>query len=431
MALTQAQLNALYGVNDMTPNDSAAALGHATNTASKFIGGQSTTGAFSSGSIDKLPGQIGEVVGDIANDATRFAQSAVQAPGDIINAAQGKSVDTNTLPNFTGGGQQTYQGEFQSKTLPAVESGAISPIKATMSTVGNVVGGALNFLGLGVGGKAATEVAPQVAKDVVDTVSSTAEKRSVNVATNRLASTEATMTKGEREAAIKQGRMTPGGKYTPSPTEIRAGEIMKGKTYSNPVKTTKTIQSEISTRGQAAETHLEQNVRPISNEEDLNAFQAAKANSEKYMTSAESAAYDEQVGVFQKILKSYSGNGGYTTSNYYKALKDYESQVTSNLAKGKDALLVPGGSARIQGAKDVRTVVRDMIGSKNPEFKGEMYDLASLYDSLDNVVAKAEQGGHSFAKRYPNTTRAIGTGATVLTGLVGDKILKDTTGIGF
>jgi hypothetical protein len=240
------------------------------------------------------------------------------------------------------------------------------------------------------------------------------------VATKRVSSTAETMTKAEREAAIKEGRMTPtgsGGKYMPSATEKRAGEILAGKTSSNPVKTVEVINKEIATRGKEAETYLEKAGTKVSNETDLKAFDSARASAEKYMTSAESKAYDEHIGIFQKILKTYTKDGGYTTANYYKALKDYEAQVTANLPKGKEALLKEGGSARLQAAKDVRGVVRDLIGKANPEFKGKMFDLASLYDAQDNVISKAEGLG-TFAKRHPLLTKtgiygaeAIGAGA--------------------
>lgn len=417
MALSPEQLQAMLSMAP-DPNASAGALGHSTNYLTNNIGSAGQSLHANPG--ENILGDIGQIAGGVANNALKFGQSAVHAPGDIINGLQGKSVDTSTQPNFTGEGQKTFQGDFQSKTIPEVNSGKTSPLAATLKTVGGVVGSGLNFLGLGVGGKAAAQAAPDLAANAVQKGSDMLAQHSLDTATSRLASTGANMTKGEREAAIQQGRMTESGKYTPSETEQNAGEIMQGNTSSNPVKTLKAVQNEISNRGQEAETYLTQNATKISNEEDMNAFAAARNSSEKYMTPAETNAYDEQTSVFQKILKSYtsSENGGYTTGNYYKALKDYESQVTANIPKGKDALLVPGGSARLQAAKDVRTVVRNMIGDKNPEFKDKMYDLASLYDARDNVIANAEKGGATFAKQHPilNKTltyggEAIGAGA--------------------
>lgn len=254
--------------------------------------------------------------------------------------------------------------------------------------------------------------------------------RATKKATEALQSTAETMTKGEREAAISEGRLKPtstgGGKYEASQTEQRAGEILSNKIGKNPVKNVPTIQNEIATRGKEAETYLEKNIQKISNEEDFSAFAKKRAEIEKYSTPAELNKYDETINLFQKVLKS---RGEYNTANYYKALKEFESNVTRNIPKGKEALLVEGGSARLQAAKDVRSVVRDMIKGKNPEFGPQMYDLASLYDSLDNVIAKAEQinksGLKEFAKRHPYITGA----ATFAGGEAALKKARDWTGL--
>ncbi len=247
---------------------------------------------------------------------------------------------------------------------------------------------------------------------------------SAALATKRIASTADSMTTKELEQ--EASRIQPSGKVLPSNTEKNAGGLLAGKTSRNPVETLKAINNEIASRGKEAETYLEKNAKPITNKEDFDAFQSIKNSSEKYMTPAESKAYDEQIGVFQKILKGY---GKYNTSNYYKALKEYESQVTANLPKGKDALLVPGGSARIQAAKDVRSVVRDMIGSKHGEFKGKMFDLASLYDVKGNVagqVADKAKKSSTFMKRHPIIT---GVGSALAGGLLTGLGIQETGAI--
>lgn len=91
----------------------------------------------------------------IADNGIKFIQSAVHAPIDIAKAGAslltngrvGGGPDTSTLPNVSGTGQQTFQGEFASKTLPAVENNQESPLAATAKTVGGVVSGAADVLG--------------------------------------------------------------------------------------------------------------------------------------------------------------------------------------------------------------------------------------------------------------------------------------------
>lgn len=258
-------------------------------------------------------------------------------------------------------------------------------------------------------------------------------KRATSKAINAVASTADTMTKGERETAIAGGRQQAGflsNSFVPSQTESRAGEILTGKVSGNPIKDVPIVQGEIASRGKEAETFLEANAKPITNQEDFNAFAKQREVSSTYLTPTAEKAYDEQMNVFQKVLKGYVKDGGYNTSNYYQALKEFESNVTQNLPKGKEALLDEGGSARLQAAKDVRHVVRDMIGQKNPEFKDKMFDLTSLYDARDNVITKAEKSGHGLQqliKKYPKTSGVIGT----LGGIQANKALKDTTGFGF
>lgn len=402
-------------MNGGNPNQDAAALGHSNG----MIGNLMTN-------LKAAPGQIGNFAGTMANDALRFGQSAINAPGDIISGLEGKGPDTSTLPNLTGEGQQTFQGEFASKTIPAVVAGTESPLAATAKTTGGILGGALNFLGFGAGGKAAAEVAPKVVKEATTAAKSAKESMGVKLSTSRLSASADIMTKKELEVP---GRVAPSGKVIPSATEIRAGEIMKGKTYANPVKTQAAIKNEIASRGTEAEDYLGKSGVKISNKEDYDAFQSVKSNAETYMTPTETKIYDEQVGVFQKILKNVIGDSGYTTASYYKALKDFETNVTANIPKGTEALRIEGGAAKLQASKDVRSVVRDMIGRKNPEFKGKMFDLASLYDSLDNVsarVAGKAKGSTTWSGRNPIKTKiGLGVGA-----IVGDKILKDTTGFG-
>lgn len=235
------------------------------------------------------------------------------------------------------------------------------------------------------------------------------EQRPTKKAIEQVQSTAETLTKSERKLAIEEGRLQDtltSSKYVPSKSETRAGEILSKKIGSNPIKNVPIVQNEIKTLGKEAEDYLESKKQKISNKEHFDMFDQKREAMAKYSTESEMKAYDEQIKLFEKQTH---GLGGYDTSNYYKALKDYETNVTSRLAKGKEALLTETGSAKLQAAKDVRAVVRDMLGNKHDEFKGKMYDLFSLYDSLDNVIIKAEQAGgknvvKKFAEKHPFIT---------------------------
>lgn len=406
-------LQAMNSAN-LKPDQAAAVSSHSTNLLENVL---STGGAIAGGIGGAALGGLAGIESGPGAIATGYVGGVV---GSGAGAAGGEALGQwlesklGLRQGGVNGGDVAKAGAIGAGSdaiLGPVAGLAAKGLSKIASPVAQTIGKGLDYLAGKTAGKTVSDmVAPDAA----------------TVATSRLASTAENMTKGEREQAILQGRMDTSGKYTPSQTEQNAGQIMAGKTSKNPVQTIKAVQDEIATRGQAAEQYLEQNPVKITNAEDASAFNAAKTSSEKYMTPAEANAYGEQTQVFQKILKSYSEDGGYNTSNYYKALKDYESQVTANLPKGKDALLVPGGSARVQAAKDVRMVVRNMIGQKNPEFQPQMYDLASLYGSLDNVVSNAEQGGASFAKRHPIIT----AGATTAAGVAGLDALKKLPGVG-
>ena len=248
-----------------------------------------------------------------------------------------------------------------------------------------------------------------------------------------LKNTPETLSKLEEKAFSLGGKikttLSGAKKVLPSETEIRASEILKGKISGNVTKNPPIIQKEIATRGQEAEEFLTKNKLPVSAQEQADMFGTARKGMEKYATKTELKAYDEQM---QTFLKQLPGRGGYTTDNFYKALKEFEQNVTSNLPRGKAALLGDSqgiGSARIRAAQDIRYVVRDMIGKKHPEFKPKMFDIASLYDVLDTALTKSRLlSGNAlsrFAKNNPTLSNAAKIGAGVL---IGKTLLKNNSG---
>lgn len=382
----------------------------------------------------------------VLGHATALAQNSFQTP--LTNMASGQS--GNNMDVAIGAGKQALSdlsmagaqnagpvGKDMLAHAPAFAQNIDSFNQAMKpSNISQAVGGGLTTVAEGVapfGSAKVTGEASGILGKLGDMTGVTKflTDRSLAKATNAVQSTAETMTKGEREAAIAEGRLQSGtfkNTYLPSQTDTRAGEILNGKVGKNPIKNAPVVQSEIAARGKEAEQFLADNAKPITNEEDFKAFQDQRAKTETYLTPTATKSYDEMINVFQRTLKKYTGDGGYNTSNYYQALKDFESNVTQNLPKGKEALLDEGGSARLQAAKDVRSVVRDIIGQKNPEFKGKMFDLASLYGARDNVITKAEKSGHAiqqFGKNHPYITGAAAFGA----GEIGLNEARKLTGI--
>lgn len=281
--------------------------------------------------------------------------------------------------------------------------------------------------------KQATTEAEQATKDVA--------KNQAGVLEN-IRETEDTMTPTQKKAAIADGRQTIsttklGGTkvdYTPTPEIERASQILSNeKLVPSPVKPDDApnvvfakTENAISTLGAKAEKYLEANPVKITNNEDLTMFDDMKAKAAKSSTATEMNAYNEQIQLFEKQLLGRPG--GYTTANYYKALKDYETSVASKMARGKDALIDPTGvaSAKIQAASDIRHVVRDLIGSKHPAFKPQMYDLTSLYDARDVAIQNASKiKSQTFLEKHPNVKTAAKVGA----GLIGADLLGKGVGL--
>lgn len=251
-----------------------------------------------------------------------------------------------------------------------------------------------------------------------------------------LKSTPETLTTVEERSANLAGRVKKtivgGKKYIlPSKSEIRAAEILRGKISSNVTKNPPIIQKEIAKLGGEVEKYLAKNKVAITAKEQAEMFATKRKAVEKSLDKTQLKAFDEQWKMFQKQLP---GRGGYNTENFYKGLKDYETNVASQLPKGKAALQFDAtgvASAKLVGAKAVRKIVRDLLGAKHPEFKSRMFDLASLYDVLDTALIKSRKLGGTtvtrFMKKHPVLTK-LG-GATVGgagAGVAGSYLLRKT-----
>jgi hypothetical protein len=251
-------------------------------------------------------------------------------------------------------------------------------------------------------------------------------QRNVGKVTELLNPTEELLTPLQRKQAIQEGRQTIkttklGGTevgYTPTAETVRASELLADtvKASDKPNVIFAKVKSKIATKGAEAETYLAKNPVKITNAEDAKVFSTVRAQAEKNLTETELKAYDEQIKLFQKQL--LGRKGGYTTENYYKAIKDWEENIAEHLPKGKEAILDPSGvaSAKIHAASDIRKAVRDLIGSKHPDFKDKMYDLASLYEAKGNALQiAAKQKSKSFLQKNPR----IKTGLQIGAGAVG------------
>ena len=248
-----------------------------------------------------------------------------------------------------------------------------------------------------------------------------------------------TMTQGMKNEAVTDGRQTIkstklGGTevdYTPTKQIDRAATILSDpEQMANPIKpgdapnvVVAKVKSAISTKGAQAEKYLADNPVYVSNKESADMISAMKTKAEETSTPTEMKAYNDQLDLFQKQLQSQSAKTGtLNTSDYYLALKKYETEIASKFKGGKAALADPEGigSAKIQAASDIRSTVRDMIGDKHPDFASKMQDISSLYEARDNAIFNAgKTRSATFFDKHPRVKAAakVGLGLTGAEGL--------------
>lgn len=233
---------------------------------------------------------------------------------------------------------------------------------------------------------------------------------SAQAVTDMLKQDPTTMTQTMKTQATQDGRQLiinnkTGGTdvdFKPTKEVNRAGEIMSDPTEVNSPITPKDkpnvvlakVNNAISQKGAAVEQFLRENPVEVTPEDETTMLNKMRADAAKTSTPTEMNAYNDQISLFQKQLEEkYTESGTLNTSDYYEALKQYEANVASKFSGGKSALIDPEGigSAKIQAAADLRQHIRDLIGSKHPEFKPQMYDLTSLYEARDNAAFRSSR----------------------------------------
>lgn len=370
--------------------------------------------------LDKTIGKDTSHLESAYNSVTSHGMA--QGVNDILPALD--KTNTQALMEAAGVGLELTAGDMGLGAAKDIVKGAIKPTvdaaKAGATVIKDTVATAQ-----------ATKLANAAAKNqsgVVDLLKQDAE----------------TMTPTMKKSAVDEGRQLIkntklGGTqvdFAPTKEVERASSVLTDPTVMRSPITPKDapnvvyakVKTAISQKGAQAEKFLEDNPVYVSNEEHGKIFADMKATAERTSTETEMKAYDEQLNLFQKQLEDQSGKTGtLNTSDYYRALKNYEENVASKMARGKDALLDPTGvaSAKVNAASDIRTAIRDMLNARHPEFKDKMDDLMSLYHVKDNTLFNASKiKSQTLFEKHPKVTRALKAG-TALTGLgVGGEMIK-------
>ena len=253
--------------------------------------------------------------------------------------------------------------------------------------------------------KAATKASPKVAEDIIDLIRTRPENMTIR---QKRVAEEA----GRRIESKNPITRTETIDYKPTDEELRANDILKGFINKKDSKgqIISKVKEAISTKGLEAEKYLDNNKQFVTKVEQNNFLTNLISKADQTMTSSELNTYKEQIELFKKQLPK---DLEMSTGDYYRALKSWEKNIAEHLPKGQEALLDPTGvaSAKIHAAADIRTLARDLISSKHPEFKDRMYDIMALFQVKPTVIENAVKSKSStIFQRNPKTTKAVGAG---------------------
>lgn len=157
--LTADEFKKVYGseANKLINSGVTSELQQKGDRADEFLNKTSIEQIFTPEFLKSVPrGAYDTLVGN----TLKFIKSATESPINIGESLIGKpQTSFNINDPVTHKPINSYQNDFQNKTLPSVESGNMSPLNATLKTTGATLGGALDTLG-------ATSLIDGVAKSV-------------------------------------------------------------------------------------------------------------------------------------------------------------------------------------------------------------------------------------------------------------------------
>lgn len=373
-------------------------------------------------------------LGTLADTGVKFLRSAIQAPADIYKSLTGGGVDTSTAPSFSGTPQQTFQGEFQSKTLPAVESGQQSPLEATARTVGGVVGGGLDVLGGASSAESFIKNAPKAAEAVSNATSNAVKKtgltdffanrkaqKATDAALKNITPNTRDLTPTEYDELLNKGRLLP--KTATSPAKIIPNENDKrlATTYKefiqskDPVKNTNSILEGLANKDAEVGTYLKSH-NAIYNTGELRNYLLKKVEPITDIYAPDINRLNKmKADTVEGIINDLSKND---LESLWQDRKRFDRMIN-------DKINAFGGSQTLKKeiAVAIRNGVQDFIkdGTKDTFYADKMKEMSDLYDVRDlvNTTALKEKGQNAlkvWAKNNPKKAKALGWATTFAAG---------------
>lgn len=362
-----------------------------------------------------------EILASIGTHLAPLVESAAQSPAGQAVLNWWGGLNPETQRNLSAGGAIA---SLLSNAIGAgaAKEGVVAGTDAALSAAKDAVAPATKV----------AEDAANTVKQAVKGTTATSPAKNIEAITKQLTEDEDTATAGMKKGAINEGRKTvTKGKlgqtsvdYTPTAQAERAAPILHeagvNAAKDTPDVVLQKINNTISKRGAEAEDYLGKNPEKITAKEQKDLLDTLKTDAQaKDERPSVHAAYD---AMMKNFTSRVVGKGGFTTDNYYKALKSWEADIGESLPSGKEALLDTTGvsSARVRAAGDIRKAVRDLIGQKNPEFQTRMQDLSSLYEA--KAMAKHnlyKVKPQKLGDVYPRTKKVIQGAALIGAGAVG------------
>lgn len=364
--------------------------------------------------------------------AGKFVKSAVRSPVDIVRGIFGMK-PLVTQAEAEGRDMPTYQSEFAESTVPAVESGQVSPLEATITSVGEPVLSGAGLIGIGkatgIGDvplnsamrgelRAAGSPLEKLTTAVKDRFGKTSAEKATEIVSPRLTP------KVAREAQTKTSGLSRKIEVVPDNRSKEMGEalkdVVKGRSFSEDKEL---VRKAISDEAETLSKKVEIANHPIPRRELKSAIVSAERPVLIASDNTMNNAYDRVIKKAADIIDDVDG----TVKGFFKGRKifdDFVEQQFPNLYSS-DAM-TPMRTA----IKNIRRSWNEYVSSQLPDNVGFQESLRKqnlMYDAVDNLSEKVALGAKEiqgeigtkwwqrFGKKHPLIKKGaqIAGGATV------------------
>ncbi len=407
-----------------------------------------TTGKYVSQKDSTFSQRIPAFAETFIDPALRGIASAVRAPVDLVRGLFGKTPLEQKLSLPSGRTDQgTIQSDFATKTVPDVQSGAISPLAATAGVTAESIAA-----GLDVGGAGA--ITEKVASTVIPKIASTLSKSVVNTDLRTIAdSISPKLTAKELRLAESQGRIIKG----KEPTLFKSGTPDKILTSDKVYNATQTIYREIPDAAKMTEPELYTalDARTIDMAEQLKPqMQAVRVQKpaiqkmktawkdikSKQITAADATEEPNVLKLqkqFESRLNKIDSNSTYDDLWQERiALDDSTPTAVKNANSLSDSRLLSKKEIWLQNRAILNNAINDIESGLGETSRKAFADMSNMYNAKTNLLTKANATLEArpakvlqWIKAHPYKSALIGAGISGAVGGTPRAIIRGVTGL--